>query len=413
MEDNKANPSDYILVGGDYYKLSRYVDDTGKTSIRRLPWQKWRLNLDFKNNPADKDQILRYDAFCNEPMHIDYQRSLGSYYNCYEDIEIVPKAGSWETTRKFLEHMFGDMVEVIYDLLTILYKYPKQMLPILLLISRQKQTGKTTFLNYLRLIFKDNVAMLTNDALRSKFNSDWAQKILVLIDETLLSRTEDSERLKAMSTAEYGTLESKGKDRYPIRTYHKFVMCSNNPDTPIWIEEDDDRYLVIDVPPLQRKIPGLLSSLEKEIPAFIHFLLNRQMTYPEPQERMWFPMKELETDALKRIKRSCGPTGECELAEAILSVMDFYEIASLCYTQKDLKDLADHYGVKVKGSVRDIVRKRWGLQPAPSNMAYDKYNFYSLHDILPAPKEKGRYFTFHRDALEKLLKEMEWVRKKE
>ena len=51
MEDNKANPSDYILVGGDYYKLSRYVDDTGKTSIRRLHWQKWRLNLDFKNNP--------------------------------------------------------------------------------------------------------------------------------------------------------------------------------------------------------------------------------------------------------------------------------------------------------------------------------------------------------------------------
>ena len=127
-------------------------------------------------------------------MHINYQRSLGNYYNCYEDIEIVPKAGSWETTRKFLEHLFGDMVEVIYDLLTILYKYPKQMLPILLLISRQKQTGKTTFLNYLHLIFKDNVAMLTNDALRSKFNSDWAQKILVLIDETLLSRTEDSER---------------------------------------------------------------------------------------------------------------------------------------------------------------------------------------------------------------------------
>ena len=102
MEESMANPADYILVGGDYYKLSRYVDDTGKTSIRRLPWQKWRLNLDFKNNPADKDQILRYDAFCNEPMHINYQRSLGNYYNCYEDIEIVPKAGSWETTRKFL-----------------------------------------------------------------------------------------------------------------------------------------------------------------------------------------------------------------------------------------------------------------------------------------------------------------------
>ena len=410
MEDVMANPADYILVGGDYYKLSRYVDDTGKASIRRLPWQKWRLNLDFKNNPADKDQILRYDAFCNEPMHINYQRSLGNYYNCYEDIEIVPKAGSWETTRKFLEHLFGDMVEVIYDLLTILYKYPKQMLPILLLISRQKQTGKTTFLNYLRLIFKDNVAMLTNDALRSKFNSDWAQKLLVLIDETLLSRTEDSERLKAMSTAEYGTLESKGKDRYPIRTYHKFVMCSNNPDAPIWIEEDDDRYLVIDVPPLQKKIPGLLSSLEKEIPAFIHFLLNRQMKYPEPQERMWFPMKELETPALRRIKRACGPKGEIDLAESLLSLMEHYKVDKLEYTLKDLAELLKAFDIKLNVTVRDIIRKRWQLEPAPSNMTYWRYNVYQVDEEVGGQNSKGRYFTFTREFVEKIIREKDWKR---
>ena len=98
----------------------------------------------------------------------------------------------------------------------------------------------------------------------------------------------------------------------------KIVLCSNNPDCPVWIEEDDDRYLVLDVPSLQKKDPFLFDKLVAEIPAFMHFLINRPMKYPEPQERMWFPMKTLETDALKRIKRSCGPTGECELAEAIL-----------------------------------------------------------------------------------------------
>lgn len=411
MEDNKANPADYILVGGDYYKLSRYVDDTGKTSIRRLLWQKWRLNLDFKNNPADKDQILRYDAFCNEPMHIDYQRSLGNYYNCYEDIEIVPKAGSWETTRKFLEHLFGSMVDVIYDYITILYTHPKQMLPILLLVSKEKQTGKTTFLNYLRLIFKENVAMLTNDALRSKFNSDWAQKLLVLIDETLLSRTEDSERLKAMSTAEHGMLESKGKDRYHIKTYYKFVMCSNNPDTPVWIEDDDDRYLVIDVPSLKKKIPGLLSSLENEIPAFIHFLLTREMKYPEPQERMWFPMKELETPALRRIKRACGPKGEIDLAEALLSIMEHYKADRLEYTLKDLNELLKCYDIKLNVTVRDIVRKRWQLDPAPSNMAYWRSNLCpSEGEISGGQNCKGRYFTFTRELVERILREKDWKR---
>ena len=410
MVENNGKPNDYILVGGEYYKISRYQDDTGRIISQSIPWSKWRLNLDFKKNPADKDLIPRYDAFYNEPMHIGYKRRIGEYYNCYEDIELVPQSGSWETTRRFLEHLFGDMVEVIYDYLTILYVHPKQKLPILLLVSKQKQTGKTTFLNYLCLIFKDNVAMLTNDALRSKFNSDWVQKLLVLIDETLLSRTEDSERLKAMSTAEHGTLESKGKDRHPIKTFYKFVMCSNNPDTPIWIEEDDDRYLVIDVPPLQKKIPGLLSSLEKEIPAFIHFLLNRKMKYPEPQERMWFPMKELETPALRRIKRACGPKGEIDLAEALLSLMEHYKVNKLEYTLKDLSELLKAFDIRLNVTVRDIVRKRWQLEPAPSNMAYWRYNVYQVDEEVGGQNCKGRYYTFTCEFVERLLTEKDWKR---
>ena len=410
MVENNGKPNDYILVGGEYYKISRYQDDTGRIISQRIPWSKWRLNLDFKKNPEDKDLIPRYDAFYNEPMHIGYKRRIGEYYNCYEDIELVPQSGSWETTRRFLEHLFGDMVEVIYDYLTILYVHPKQKLPILLLVSKQKQTGKTTFLNYLCLIFKDNVAMLTNDALRSKFNSDWVQKLLVLIDETLLSRTEDSERLKAMSTAEHGTLESKGKDRHPIKTFYKFVMCSNNPDTPIWIEEDDDRYLVIDVPPLQKKIPGLLSSLEKEIPAFIHFLLNRKMKYPEPQERMWFPMKELETPALRRIKRACGPKGEIDLAEALLSLMEHYKVNKLEYTLKDLSELLKAFDIRLNVTVRDIVRKRWQLEPAPSNMAYWRYNVYQVDEEVGGQNCKGRYYTFTCEFVERLLTEKDWKR---
>ena len=48
------------------------------------------------------------------------------------------------------------------------------------------------------------------------------------------------------------------------------------------------------MPSLQKKDPFLFDKLVDEIPAFMHFLINRTMKYPEPQERMWFPMKELE-----------------------------------------------------------------------------------------------------------------------
>ena len=410
MQNYQADPADYILVGSDYYKLSSYGLSSGESQVRRLLWSKWRLSLDFKLNPLDKDRIERYDGFCNEPMHIGYKRRVGNFYNCYEDIGIEPKEGDWTTTRQFMEHLFGDMVEVIYDWFTILYKYPKQMLPIIILVSKQKQTGKTTFLNYLKEVFKGNTAMLSNDALRSKFNSDWVVKLVITVDEALMSRAEDSERLKALSTSVRGTLESKGKDRYEVNTYLKFVLCSNNPDCPLWIEEDDDRHLVIDVPSIPNKDPNLMAKLKAEIPAFFHFLLHRQMKYPEPQERMWFPMKELETDALKRIKRCSGPKGEIEIAEALFSIMDHYDVDKLEYTLKDMSELLKAFDIRINGSIRDIVRKRWGLEPAPSNMSYTHHNIYLIDPEVGTSGCKGRYFTFTREFVERTIHEKDWKR---
>lgn len=50
---------------------------------------------------------------------------------------------------------------------------PRQKLPILLLVSEERNTGKTTFLNFLKSIFEDNATFNTNEDFRSKFNSDW------------------------------------------------------------------------------------------------------------------------------------------------------------------------------------------------------------------------------------------------
>ena len=195
-----------------------------------------------------------------------------------------------------------------------------------------------------------------------------------------------------------------------MNTYLKFVLCSNNPDCPLWIEEDDDRHLVIDVPPISKKDPRLMSKLKAEIPAFFHFLLNRQMKYPEPQERMWFPMKELETDALKRIKRCSGPKGEIEIAEALFSIMDHYDVDKLEYTLKDMSELLKAFDIRINGSIRDIVRKRWGLEPAPSNMSYTHHNIYLIDPEVGTSGCKGRYFTFTREFVERTIHEKDWKR---
>lgn len=48
-----------------------------------------------------------------------------------------------------------------------------------------------------------------NEEFRSHFNSYWAGKLIVAIDEVLLDKKEDSEKIKNLSTAKYYKVEAK------------------------------------------------------------------------------------------------------------------------------------------------------------------------------------------------------------
>ena len=57
-----------------------------------------------------------------------------------------------------------------------------------------------------------------------------------MVDEVLLNRREDSERLKNLSTTLSYKVEAKGKDRDEIAFFAKFVLCSNNEYLPVIID---------------------------------------------------------------------------------------------------------------------------------------------------------------------------------
>ena len=56
------------------------------------------------------------------------------------------------------------------------------------------------------------------------------------MDEVLLNRREDSERIKNLSTARSYKAEAKGRDRREVEFFGKFVLCSNNERNPVLIE---------------------------------------------------------------------------------------------------------------------------------------------------------------------------------
>ena len=75
--------------------------------------------------------------------------------------------------------------------------------------------------------------------------------LLIVVDEVLLSRREDSERLKNLSTTLSYTVEAKGKDRDESAFFAKFVLGSNNEYLPVIIDAGETRYWVRKIDRLQ------------------------------------------------------------------------------------------------------------------------------------------------------------------
>lgn len=127
---------------------------------------------------------------------MNYRQVIDGFLNLYEPIGCRPQEGDFSHIQSLVQHIFGDQYEIGLDYLQLLYLHPIQKLPILLLVSEERNTGKSTFLNFLKAVFENNVTFNTNEDFRSQFNSDWAGKLLIMVDEVLLNRREDSERLK-------------------------------------------------------------------------------------------------------------------------------------------------------------------------------------------------------------------------
>ena len=204
---------EFIRVGTTLYKIVDQPRIDGGYVRKRIAWNSETLRQDYgKDYMAG---IPKYDGFCTVPDHVATSRSRQVPQPLRTD-KPPTQEGDFPCIRSLVEHIFGEQYGLGMDYLQLLYLYPIQKLPILLLVSEERNTGKSTFLNFLKAIFQNNVTFNTNEDFRSQFNSDWAGKLLIMVDEVLLNRREDSERLKNLSTTLSYKVEAKGKDRDEI-----------------------------------------------------------------------------------------------------------------------------------------------------------------------------------------------------
>ncbi len=165
----------YIRVGTTYYKKVNVPLISGDHLEKLIYWNSECIRQDHGKDVLGS--IPKYNGFCHLPSHTNYQEVIQNFLNKYEPIPHQPQPGSFIKTLEFLKHIFEEQIELGLDYLSIMYKYPIQILPVLCLVSKERETGKTTFLNWLKAIYQHNMTYNKNEDFRSQFNSDWASKL--------------------------------------------------------------------------------------------------------------------------------------------------------------------------------------------------------------------------------------------
>ena len=386
----------YLRIGTSYYKKVKAPTIAGLYNEILVSWRIETIRQDHGKDYLSK--IPKYDGFTCIPNHIDYKQSYLTFYNTYYPLSKIPKEGDFNNSLHFIKHIFGKQFELGLDYIQLLFTKPIQTLPILCLVSKQRATGKSTFLKWLKEVFENNLTYLTNDSFSIQFNADWANKLLICIDEVLFNKEELTERIKYLSTTNINKLEAKGKDKQEVEFFGKFILCSNNEENFIKIDACEIRFWVLKVPCFEKEDIHFLSKLIREIPAFLFYLKHRKMT-TRNLTRMWFTPEQIKTTALKKLVQNNRNRVEKELINIIIAVIEKFELDEVKLCPIDALNALNRTRVKTDlTQIRKILKNDWKLKNQANSNKYQKFVIWSDGDI-GLTDAKGRYFTIDKTFL--------------
>ena len=391
----KGQQKNYVRIGTEYYKKIVEKAPNKQTEINIVRWSKENINQDFHNSKEFIKMIEKCDAFTNIPENDPekYQQIIISekdgitsrLYNRYSPVTHVPEEGSWRTINKLLHHIFDyknvageSLYDFALDYIQLLYTQPIKHLPILCLVSKERGTGKTTFLNLLRAIFVENMRILDSERLMSKFNGSWAGKLIVSVDESFINMDEKNgagNKLKMIATNATIPCEGKGKDSTEVPNISKLILCSNDEYNFVKIDMEENRYCIIKVNPIEdTRDPHMFDKMVDEIPAFLYFLKNRQLYYPE-KSRLWFEETLFETEALNKIKERTESAAVKHIKDVIKEQFYMQETDTIKLSASVILNLVkEDYRFITRMTVKEWLKDNGYKNGTATNFKY-KYNY--------------------------------------
>ena len=404
----------FMRIGCDYFKTVRIPSKEGQMEESIKKWKKDEINADYGKHFVT--QIPKYDAWCNVPDNSTaYKRIHNGCFNLYNPIPHPVAEGSIRFTLMFLKHLFqgqataendipGDPFTVALDYLTIMYRFPMQKLPVICLVSPENKTGKSTFAWWLRDIYGGNATVIDNERFKQSFNSHYITKFIIAIDEGFLDvdKRAEKERLKKLATDEKQYLEFKGADVQEVDFFAKIIICSNEADSLMKIDDGEVRWFVVRVPTFQasgmKEDPDLREKMRSEIPAFLHFLAHRKIAHPK-ESRMWIHEQYIMTDQLRTIIENTRNRVErvvegviCEMFRTY-KVNSFYmDIVSLLQIIK--RDGESKYAID-QLEIKKFLKEKKGMQPTePRRLRYPDGFDSHTGDIVWNTSKSARCYHF-------------------
>lgn len=338
------NESDYIRVGTKFYKKIKKVDRNGIVRNELKIWEKQLIIDDYGKKALDS--IPKFNDFTIEPDNKNYKQVVGNNYNLYSEFEHKPCDPSdyigdmqvyWTMT--LMNHIFGEQIDIGMQYIKVLYDLPKQKTPILVLTSEERETGKTTFVDYLEMLFGANSVIINPENISNSFNGAYADKNLIMIEESKFENTQAIEKLKNLATQKKILVNTKFVQEYSIPFHGHIIITSNDENKFSKVDNPEIRYWVRKIPSLKNKANhNILSDMKKEIPYFL-YKLSLMDDVDTTKSRQVFEADDLTTDALLNVKKESLPS----LHKDIMILLDehsmeYDNIDAFYFTASDLKD---------------------------------------------------------------------------
>tara|TARA_R110002096_G_scaffold106044_2_gene233338 strand:- start:1628 stop:3172 length:1545 start_codon:yes stop_codon:yes gene_type:complete len=379
-----GNEVDFVRVGIKYFKKIVKVDryEVLRTDLKL--WDKTTIVDDYGKDFISN--VPSFDDFTIQPDNKNYQSIINNNYNLYAEFSHKPclaeeynKEG-WKWTRNLLKHIFQEHYELSLVYLKVLYQHPKQSLPILVLTSEERSTGKSTFVNWFEQLFGDNMVVVNPADIGRDFNGSYASKNIIAIEESRFDKASTLEKLKNLATQKKITVNSKFTPEYSVPFYGKLIITSNDENKFSKVDSPEIRYWVRKVPSLVGvENHDILTALTKEIPTFLHYL-NMMRPVDLTRSRMVFTAEQIETKALNNVKKE----SRSELHKEIDALLDDFGL------QNDKIVDFKFIGIDLKKKFFD-----------KNNQYSNSYISKTLkHDMkLSKVEEIGRYIPLEEDGL--------------